>query len=41
MLEPTVSATNAPAWALRPDLKATSFSGKVVAIERMVKPAVD
>lgn len=40
-LEPTVLATSTPAWALRPDLNATSFSGRVVAIERMVRPAVD
>lgn len=40
-LDPTVLATKTPAWALRPDLNATSFSGRVVAIERIVRPAVD
>ena len=40
-MEPTVLAISTPACALRPDLKATSFSGRVVAIERMVRPAVD
>lgn len=39
--DPTVLAIKTPAWALRPALYATSFSGSVVAIERIVRPAVD
>lgn len=38
--DPTVLAVKTPAWASRPALYATSFSGRVVAIERIVRPAV-
>jgi hypothetical protein len=41
MLLPTVLAIRTPRWPLTPDLYATSFSGRVVAILSNVMPTAE